>query len=469
MVSVTTQKPRVCFYCLSCYPLFNPEYNYPFGGWETRISIIAKELVKRGNFDVTIFVADYGQPHVEYREGVQLISWPENKGEITANEPEATQPSAKRKSLTRLIEDWFRRRSFSGKVKMISVFLIKELITIVHNLFRSPIQILHVLEQAAYLYNNIFDVLDEDGSHIVWRKDIEMFDEAQADIYVVPGNHRASAVVASYCQVRRKKYVFLAGSDYDYYPEYKTNPNGSDLYGVPNFQKAYAIEHADLHIVQTQRQASMLNQGYGRKGVVIRNPINLNRVYPRSTTPETILWVGKSDEQIKRPSMILELARRLPDQHFVMILNKADPENHALNIKEARFLPNLTIIEHVPFEEVEKYYAAARLFINTSIFEGFPNTFLQAAKYGVPIVATDVDPDGMLSKHECGITCGGNFERFVESVQRMMRDNDLYVKTSNAVLNYVHTYHDKEIIISQYEKEFRDQVVQHGNSNKENN
>jgi len=484
MVSITPQKPHVCFYCLSCYPLFNPECICPFGGWETRISIIAKELAKRGNFDVTIFVANYGQPHIEYREGVRLISWPgprvgspADEPEATdpiASEPEAIQPGTRRKSLTRSMEDWFRKQNFSRKTKVISIFLIKELIAIVHNFFvswldalitiikttiRSIIRLLNALKQSAYLSGNIFDILDSEGSHIVWHKDIEMFDEVQADIYVVPGNHRTSAVAASYCQVRQKKYIFLAGSDYDYYPEYKTDSTGSDMYGVSNFQKVYAIEHADLHIVQTQWQANMLNQGYGRKSVVIRNPIDLNKVYPRSATPETILWVGKSDERIKRPSMILELARRLPDHPFVVILNKADPHTHALNIKEARFLPNLTVIEHVPFDEVEKYYAAAHLFVNTSVFEGFPNTFLQAAKYGVPIVATDIDPDGMLSKHGCGITCGGDFERFVGSVQRMMRENDLYVKTSNAVLNYVRTYHDKEVIISQYEKEFRDKLA----------
>jgi glycosyltransferase involved in cell wall biosynthesis len=81
---------------------------------------------------------------------------------------------------------------------------------------------------------------------------------------------------------------------------------------------------------------------------------------------------------------------------------------------------------------------------------------LQAGKYGVPIIATEVDPGGMLSQHGCGITCGGDFERFVESARRLTTDDTLYAKMSAAALHYVCTYHDKDIVIAQYEEAFRE-------------
>jgi glycosyltransferase involved in cell wall biosynthesis len=488
MLPPIKEKPRICFYGLYCYPLFNPEYNFQVGGWETRMTLVAKELARRGNFNVTMIVADYGQPHIEYREGVQLISWIGKKVAVAENEVEAVHPQAeaptgqvetipdveKRKSLTRGIEGWLHRQNLSGKVKAISIFVIKETLATTHNLFgtywealkliiktsiHSVIKLLDVLKEAVQLSKNIFDILDPDGSHVILYKDIEIFDKAQADIYVVPGNHRASAVVASYCQLRQKKYVFLAGSDYDYYLEYKTNPKDFDIYGESYFQKAYAIERASLHVVQTPRQANMLSQGYGRNSVVIRNPIDLNTAFPRSTSPASILWVGKAEERVKRPSLAFELARRLPDQPFVVILNKAIAETYARCLEEARSLPNVVLIERVPFDEVEKYFAAASLFVSTSVFEGFPNTFLQAAKYGVPIVSTDVDPGGMLSEHGSGIVCGGNFECFVKSVQHLITDSDLYTKISAGALNYVRTYHDKDIVIAQYEKAFREVLL----------
>jgi glycosyltransferase involved in cell wall biosynthesis len=285
---------------------------------------------------------------------------------------------------------------------------------------------------------------------------IEVYDEIEADIYTVPGNSQFSGELAYYCSQRAKKYVFLAGSDFDLYPEYKTQPDKVDMYGIPFSLKTYAIENAQAHLLQNDRQVAMLKQGYGFTGTIIRNPIDIQPQYPRPSSPKSILWVGKSDERVKRPSLVFELARRLPHVPFVIIMNQGLPDIHKICLQAAQSIPNVTLIERVPFEEVERYYAATRLFVNTSAFEGFPNTFLQAAKYGVPVIATAVDPGGMLSEHGCGISCGNDFERFVESVQLLITDDDLYTRMSSAALRYVQNYHDKDIITAQYEKFFHE-------------
>lgn len=404
---------RLCIVSPWNYPLFNPQNQTHFGGWEVRITLIAKELARRGRLNVSVVVGDHGQPHVERIAGVTLYSW--NGRTIWGiSAPEHQDKSCQvygRKSFLVRILDRLRQRSLT-----------------------QPLPIGKV------------------GTYVIEPSMISIYDEVDADIYVVPGNSQFSGELAYYCRQRGKKYVFLSGSDFDYFPKYKAEPKKSDIYGVPHSLKVYAIENAHAHIVQSEHQAEMLKQGYGRSAIIIRNPIDLKPDFPRNPEANTILWVGKSDERVKRPSVILALARQLPEYAFVIIMVLAIPETHQRCLEEAKSLSNVTLLNRVPFDKIEWYFANAKLHVNTSHFEGFPNTFLQSAKYGVPTVSLQVDPGAMLSQHGCGQKCEGDLDRLKTMVRLLMTDTRLYAETSARCLDYVRAYHGKEKIISQYEK-----------------
>ena len=95
--------------------------------------------------------------------------------------------------------------------------------------------------------------------------------------------------------------------------------------------------------------------------------------------------------------------------------------------------------------------ASAYLHLNKSVFEGFPNTFLQAAKYGVPTVSLKVDPGNMLSQYGCGVACEDNFEVFKQTVQSLMTNSQLHNSYSEKSLDYIRKHHDKEIIVPKFE------------------
>jgi glycosyltransferase involved in cell wall biosynthesis len=104
----------------------------------------------------------------------------------------------------------------------------------------------------------------------------------------------------------------------------------------------------------------------------------------------------------------------------------------------------------VPFKDIEPYFAAHRILINTSTIEGFPNTFLQSIKYGHPVVSLNVDPGAMLSAHGCGGICKGDFEKMVGQVNELLQDNEAYSKTALNCLKYIKEFHDQEMIIGRY-------------------
>ena len=419
--------PRICFVSPFCYPLFNTDIKVPFGGSEVRISQIAKKLSERNHFDVTLIVSDHGQPHIEQREGVTIYSWRERP--------------------YRAITDFSKR-------------------------FGWILNILYKGGKVAYRFSLRLKQLfissaDRIGMYAIKQKNLWIYGEVDAAIYIMHGNSNLSAELAFYCRKKGKKYIFLAGSDMDYYPEYKTQPRQRDIYGVSYALKAYAIENAHLHIVQNEHQARLLKEGYGRSSTLIKNPIDPNRLYLRNPVAKKILWVGKSDERVKQPSLVLKLARQLPEFDFVIIMNQAVSETHHRCLTEAKKLVNVTLLEQIPFDKIESYFADARLHLNTSLFEGFPNTFLQAAKYGVPTLALNVDPGKMLSKYGCGHYFEGDFENMKEYIRKLMRNDRLTKKIEKQALSYVKKYHDQDLIIQQYEDLFHSVLEDSGDFSSE--
>lgn len=75
----------------------------------------------------------------------------------------------------------------------------------------------------------------------------------------------------------------------------------------------------------------------------------------------------------------------------------------------------------MPYNEVGTLFSRAKLFLNTSQIEGFPNTFLQAWVRGVPVVAF-FDPDSLIKQRQLGHTAS-DFDDMVSAIQRLLRDD----------------------------------------------
>jgi len=65
--------------------------------------------------------------------------------------------------------------------------------------------------------------------------------------------------------------------------------------------------------------------------------------------------------------------------------------------------PNLQYLGQKSHAEVNQLLARAHIFVNTSVHEGFPNTFIQAWLRDVVVVSLQVDPDHLLDRRGVGI------------------------------------------------------------------
>jgi glycosyltransferase involved in cell wall biosynthesis len=218
-----------------------------------------------------------------------------------------------------------------------------------------------------------------------------------ADLYFAKLASLEIPVLFAAAALRRVPFVYRLGS------EWETNerdlrtiifPATPFLAGV--FR--WCLRHATAVISQTTAQREALERNFGVRSRVVPNAHFIPDRRPVAEEKTTVLWVART-HPVKRPHLFLELAQRLAQRQFVMVMAPARgcEELFARIEAEARSIPNLRFVPGVSQEEIVRYYEQARVFVLTSESEGFPNVLIEALKNGTPVVSLEVNPDGLLS------------------------------------------------------------------------
>jgi glycosyltransferase involved in cell wall biosynthesis len=263
----------------------------------------------------------------------------------------------------------------------------------------------------------------------------QQFRRIDADVYLHAGAGVEVGAYALICRLLRKRFLFFIASSADLWEPY------GRIDGPLKWLFPLGIRLAHAIVCRTGEQQQQLFERYGRKGVLIRTG------HPRpafSNGPKTsILWVGRG-VPLKQPDLFLDLAARLPRQSCVMVVNaEAGQEGLLQRIRErAQAMTNLVLHVNVPLSEMEKHFARARVFVNTSTYEGFPNTFVQAAMNGVPVVSWRVDPDRLLSQEVIGLCAGGSFDRLLGLVEDSCASEEKRKTLGRRAQEYAYAHHD---------------------------
>src|SRR5207237_10398780 len=96
---------------------------------------------------------------------------------------------------------------------------------------------------------------------------------------------------------------------------------------------------------------------------------------------------------------------RLPEATIHMVGGPLPGEEalYAEVRREASRRPNLVFHGRLSYHDTNALYARARLLVNTSEVEGFPNTYLQAWINGVPVISY-LDPGVVIARNGLGAT-----------------------------------------------------------------
>jgi glycosyltransferase involved in cell wall biosynthesis len=267
--------------------------------------------------------------------------------------------------------------------------------------------------------------------------------KANADIYF----HESGAigVLPIFCCLNMKKFVYRIPSD--------SVVLSKPLSGRYSFYKKVVdmleIKTADAVTAQTFFQKRMLKERFKIESFVINNGFSIPKIMDNKSLPPIVLWVG-SISSVKRPHLFLELAKSLPYARFEMIGGKGEPAQLYNEIEMiARKLPNLRFYGFLPYGKINDFFSRAAIFVNTSIIEGFPNTFIQAWANYIPVVSLNVDPDGIIQKRKLGFH-SNTFKQLISDVTTLLEDGGLRHSMGNNARAYVEKEHDIKQTVRKY-------------------
>ena len=272
------------------------------------------------------------------------------------------------------------------------------------------------------------------------------------DILMLQGIHPAVGVSSFVSRRTGKHFVFWLASNTDATCTQRRNSR------LPLGQRAwagYGVRHADAVVSQTAHQRALVHQNFRRDSVVIPNAWPVDVLKPGRADRPTALWVANLRWE-KRPEMVLDLAQAAPEVNFIMVGGPM-PGNDALYqriLTEQHSYPNFEYAGFVPFAEVGRYFEQADVFINTSVVEGFPNTFLQAWDAELPIVAT-FDPDDVLEDERLGYHCT-EVPAFADKLRHLMASPGERGELGRRAKQYLRDNFSMEVVVPRLESLLRE-------------
>lgn len=207
------------------------------------------------------------------------------------------------------------------------------------------------------------------------------------------------------------------------------------------------IMNSDMIISQTDVQKKLLYDNLKLDSIVVKNGFSIERDVDFEGK-SYILWVARAEDW-KRPEIFVRLAGMLPQDEFLMIMPGENELKKHIR-RSLQGLSNIRLIDYVPFAEVQKYYDGARLFVNTSIYEGFPNAFVQACLSRTPILSFNVDPDNFIEKYDLGLNCSDSIEAAADFIRQL--NSERLKQYGNNAFRYVSENHDIAEIAKVYEE-----------------
>ncbi|MBN2884735.1 glycosyltransferase [Patescibacteria group bacterium] len=282
-------------------------------------------------------------------------------------------------------------------------------------------------------FNFIKTYKEKDFFIIKYFKFLRQLLAVKPDIVIQHGLTIFSCILAVICEFLGIKFVFMFANDRESEGYYQVSNKK-----CPLFWSLLASSH--FLIVQNDFQLKQIPEKFKNKSEIIKNGFEIGEF--NNEIRNYVLWVARHDH-FKRPSIFLDIVKMNPAINFIMICPPTSNDSHYDSFENsANEIQNLKFISFISFNEIDNYFKKAKIFVNTSESEGFPQTFIQAAMHSVPILSLSVNPTNFLSTFNCGFSFNDNVKKLSDKISELFKNDIEYVKLSKNIYEYALNNHN---------------------------
>ncbi|MEM9622340.1 MAG: glycosyltransferase [Pseudomonadota bacterium] len=255
-----------------------------------------------------------------------------------------------------------------------------------------------------------------------------------AIIQIVASAH--TGVAAYYAKRFNKLMYWYLASDMDVEATPNLGVRGPARW-IDSLLFRYGTKHCTHILAQTAKQNARMQQTMQRAALSV-----VPNFHPKpdddieKNSRFTVTWVANL-KPLKQPELFIRLAKDLhhEDIAFHMIGRMHDSDWGREVADDMADAANISYLGELEIDEVNQQFSRSHLFVNTSEYEGFPNTFIQAWMRDVPTLSINVDPDSVIEKNQLGARTG-DYAGLVEAVSSYYHNREKLTATAQRARSF---------------------------------
>lgn len=267
--------------------------------------------------------------------------------------------------------------------------------------------------------------------------------ESKCDVVYESIPHWTSFYIAIFCKILNIKHIIRVANDNMMDERILLEQSRYNMFFI-----SLGLRFCDTILAQNSYQYSILRKKFPNKKILkVFNPIVINKdlLNAKDKLEGFIAWVANFRHQ-KNLRLLFDIAVGNAGENFKIAGSPKYPldDETAEYYSKLKGLSNVEFLGNVARGDILHLLSNAKFLLNTSRYEGFSNTFLEAMSVGTPILSTNhVNPDSIISENGLGFIYEN--ENDLNNILASLSIND-YVRVSKNCVTFVTENHDHLVL-----------------------